>query len=72
MRYAVSRFVQHQRDLVYRISVTEGLRITTSFILQKEVKNRYLESLGISGRDKRSGEEIVEDVVTLMGLEVID
>ena len=29
MRYAITRFNQHQRDLAYRIYVTDCLRITT-------------------------------------------
>ena len=29
MRYATARFNQHQRDLAYRIYVTDCLRITT-------------------------------------------
>ena len=29
MRYAIARFNQHQRDLAYRIYVTECSRITT-------------------------------------------
>lgn len=70
MRYALARYTSHQRDMAYRIYVTETLRamskggyINTSFADVIKPKKQLPE-------DTRTGEEIAFDVLQRLGIEV--
>ena len=71
LRYALARYTSHQRDMAYRIYVTESLRAIgkgggyikphfTDLIKPKKPK----------AEDTRTGEEIAFDVLRKIGLEV--
>ena len=65
MRYAMARFNQHQRELAYRIYITDSLRVITGNT------TRYADFLLHKDNDTRSGQEIVDDIVKRAGIEVI-
>ena len=74
MRYAQARYNQHQRDLAYRIYVSEGLRILTENTA-KMVQGTYLtvnfhDIINPKPKDERSGAEIASDVLKRAGIEV--
>lgn len=74
MRYAQARYNQHQRDLAYRIFVSEGLRILTENTA-KMAQGAYLivnflDIINPKPKDERSGAEIASDVLKRAGIEV--
>ena len=75
MRYATARFNQCQRDMAYRIYVTDCLRMisenTANFFKGSYVQKRFADFLQKPAKDNRTGEEIVADVVKKAGLVVI-
>ena len=75
MRYAVARYKTYQREVAYRIYVTDCLRMmaenTARFAKGTYVKKRYADFLQKPAKDNRTGEEIVADVVKKAGLVVI-
>ena len=75
MRYAIARFNQHQRDLAYRIYVSECLRMVTENTA-KDVYGSYITSkfadiINPKPVDDRAGEEIAADIIKRAGIEVI-
>lgn len=75
MRYAMARFNQHQRDLAYRIYVTDCLRIISentakmgggSYIVAK-----FADIINLKPAGNRTGEEIAADIIKRAGIEVI-
>lgn len=74
MRYAMARFNQHQRDLAYRIYLSECARIVTlntaNFGGGSYIEKRFMDIINPPPEDNRSAEEIVADVFDRMGIEV--
>ena len=75
MRYAMARFNQHQRDLAYRIYVTDCLRMVTENTAKMSqgayTSARFYDIINPKPVEKRTGEEIAADIIKLAGLEVI-
>ena len=75
MRYATARFNQHQRDLVYRIYVTDCLRMATENTAKMSQGSyttaRFYDIINPKPVDNRSGEEIATDIIKRAGIEVI-
>ena len=75
MRYAMARFNQHQRDLAYRIYVTDCLRMVaenTAKISQGSyTAARFYDIINPKPVDNRNGEEIAADIIKRAGIEVI-
>ena len=74
MRYAIARYQSQQRELAYRIYVTECLRIIGENTAKMSGGSYITASLAdISNPkpvDNRTGEEIVADIIKKAGLEV--
>ena len=74
MRYAIARYNQHQRDLAYRIYVTDCLRITTENTAKAVsvlshgqcdvgyIKIRYCDANKDVPVDNRTADEIINDI----------
>ena len=74
MRYTSARYRQHQRDMVYRVYVTDCLRMmtenTAKFSGGRYVTRIFSEVLRREPVDNRTGEEIAADVIKNAGLVV--
>lgn len=68
MRYAVARFEKEQREMVYRIYITDSLYYQSR---NKMLDVRYFDLIHRKN-DNRSGEEIANDLFNRMGLEVTE
>ena len=75
MRYATARFNQHQRDLAYRIYVTDCLRMETENTAKMSQGSyttvRFYDFINPKPVDNRSGNEIAADIIKRAGIEVI-
>ena len=75
MRYATARFNQHQRDLAYRIYVTDCLRMATENTAKMSQGSytvaRFYDIINPKPVDNRAGEEIAADIINRAGIEVI-
>ena len=75
MRYAMARFNQHQRDLAYRIYVTDCLRIISENTAKmgggSYITAKLSDIINPKPVDDRTGEEIAADIIKLAGIEVI-
>lgn len=75
MRYATARFNQHQRDLAYRIYVTDCLRMATENTAKMSQSSytaaRFYDIINPKPVDNRTGEEIAADIINRAGIEVI-
>lgn len=75
MRYAIARFNQHQRDLAYRIYVTDCLRMvaenTAKMSRGAYTVARFYDVINPKPVEKRTGEEIAADIIKRSGIEVI-
>jgi hypothetical protein len=75
MRYATARFNQHQRDLAYRIYVTDCLRMATENTAKTSQGSytaaRFYDIINPKPVDNRTGEEIAADIIKRAGIEVI-
>lgn len=71
MRYASARCNQYRRDAVYRIYVTECLRILAKYYGQGDISH-YNDLITPAKSDNRTGDEIAADVISRAGLEVVD
>lgn len=71
MRYATARYNEHRRDAVYRIYVSDCLRIITKAHIKGDIA-RYADMISPKKPDTRSGDEIAADIINLAGLEVIE
>ena len=75
MRYATARFNQHQRDLAYRIYVTDCLRMATENTAKMSQGSyatvRFYDFINPKPVDNRSGNEIAADIIKRAGIEVI-
>ena len=75
MRYAIARFNQHQRDLAYRIYVTDCLRMVTENTAKLSqgtyTAARFYDMINQKPVVNRTGEEIAADIIKRAGIEVI-
>ncbi len=75
MRYATARFNQHQRDLAYRIYVTDCLRMATENTAKMSkgayTAARFYDIINPKPVDNRTGEEIAAEIINRAGIEVI-
>ena len=75
MRYATARFNQHQRDLAYRIYVTDCLRMATENTAKISqgayTAARFYDIINPKPVGNRSGNEIAADIIKRAGIEVI-
>ena len=72
MRYAMARYNQHQRDLAYRIYVTDCLRMATENTAKGAYTvARFYDIINPKPVDNRNGEEIAADIIKRAGIEVI-
>lgn len=69
MRYVIARYVEYQREMAYRIYVTDELYVSRDN-MRPILPQRYCEWLGIKEKDERSGDEIVADIIRRAGLVV--
>lgn len=67
MKYVSSRAEQIHREEVYRIMMTESLRILPE---GKHITKPYLELLKPQKIDTRTGEQVAEEVASRMGTKV--
>ena len=75
MRYAIARYQSQQRDLAYRIYVSECLRIigenTAKVSGGSYMTAKFEEIISPKPADNRTGEEIAADIINMAGIEVI-
>ena len=75
MRYAMARYQSQQRDLAYRIYVTDCLRIisenTAKFGGGSYITAKFVDIINPKPVEKRTGEEIAADIIKRAGIEVI-
>jgi hypothetical protein len=67
MRYVIARYVEYQREMAYRYFVTDAL-YEDSDRMRIVPSMRYYERINPREIDKRSGDEIAEDVIRNAGL----
>ena len=75
MRYATARYQSQQRDLAYRIYVTDCLRIISENTAKmgngSYITAKFADIINPKPVDKRTGEEIAADIIKQAGIEVI-
>ena len=75
MRYAIARYQSQQRDLAYRIYVTDCLRMATENTAKMSQGSykaaRFYDIINPKPVDNRSGNEIAADIIKRAGIEVI-
>ena len=75
MRYAMARYQSQQRDLAYRIYVTDCLRIisenTAKMCGGSYITSKFSDIINPKPVDDRTGEEIAADIINRAGIEVI-
>lgn len=75
MRYAIARYQSQQRDLAYRIYVTDCLRMATENTAKMSQGSyttvRFYDFINPKPVDNRSGNEIAADIIKRAGIEVI-
>ena len=75
MRYAMARYQSQQRDLAYRIYVTDCLRMVTENTAKISqgfyTAARFYDVINPKPVDNRSGNEIAADIIKRAGIEVI-
>lgn len=75
MRYVLTRYTEYQRDVAYRIYVTNCLRMITENSAKSGggsyIKVSFADILYPKIVDSRTGDEIARDVIKSAGLEVI-
>ena len=74
MRYAIARYQSQQRDLAYRIYVTDCLRIisenTAKMCGGSYITAKLADIINPKPSDNRTGEEIAADIINRAGIEV--
>ena len=74
MRYAIARYQSQQRDLAYRIYVSNCLRIISENTAKmgggSYVTADFTDIINPKPVDNRTGEEIAADIIKKAGLEV--
>ena len=75
MRYAMARYQSQQRDLAYRIYVTDCLRMvaenTAKLSKGTYTVAKFSDIINPKPVDNRTGEEIAADIIKRSGIEVI-
>ena len=75
MRYAIARYQSQQRDLAYRIYVTDCLRIISENTAKmgggSYITAKFPDIINPKPVDNRTGEEIAADIIKMAGIEVI-
>ena len=75
MRYAMARYQSQQRDLAYRIYVTECLRMIGENAASggggSYMAVKFEDVINPKHVDNRTGEEIAADIIKRAGIEVI-
>ena len=76
MRYVVSKYKEQQKEMAYRIYVTECLRIMTENTAKQSggsyINKPFADVIGNNKpKDERTAEEIIADITKRAGLEVI-
>ena len=75
MRYAITRYQSQQRDLAYRIYVSDCLRIisenTARISNGSYVTAKFTDIINPKPVDNRTGEEIAADIIKRAGIEVV-
>ena len=76
MRYVVSKYKEQQKEMAYRIYVTECFRIMTENTAKQSggsyINKPFADVLGNSKpKDERTADEIIADISFRAGLEVI-
>lgn len=72
--YCIARYKREQEEKVYRVYVTDALRLTVEntakFSGGNYIKARYIDVIEPKKVDNRTGDEIVEDIIKRAGLVV--
>lgn len=75
MRYVTTRYQSQRRDLIYRIYVTDCLRIMTENTAKKVGGNyvtaEYEDLIKPKKKENRTGDEIAADVIRNAGIKVV-
>ena len=75
MRYAVARYQSQQRDLAYRIYVSDCLRIISENTAKigggSYITAKLSDIINPKPAGNRTGEEIAADIIKRAGIEVI-
>ena len=75
MRYAMARYQSQQRDLAYRIYVSDCLRIISENTAKmgggSYITAKFVDIINPKPIDNRTGEEITADIIKRAGIEVI-
>ena len=78
MRYVVSKYKEQQKEMAYRIYVTECLRLMTENTAKQSesggsyINKPFADVIGDNKpKDERTAEEIIADISFRAGLEVI-
>lgn len=75
MRYAIARYQSQQRDLAYRIYISDCLRIisenTAKIGWGSYITSKFADIINHKPVEKRTGEEIAADIIKRAGIEVI-
>ena len=75
MRYAVARFQREQRDMAYRFYIAECLRMITNNTAHPfggtVMEAKLYEILYGKKEDNKTADEIIADVLSRSGIEVI-
>ena len=75
MRYVTTRYQSQQRDLIYRIYVTNCLRIITENTAKQAGGNymtaEYTDLIRPKKKDDKTGNEIVADFIQSSGIKVV-
>jgi hypothetical protein len=75
MRYVTTRYQSQQRDLIYRIYVTNCLRIITENTAKQAGGNymtaEYTDLIHPKKKDDKTGNEIVADFIQSSGIKVV-
>lgn len=75
MRYAIARYQSQQRDLAYRIYVSECLRMISENAAKigggSYITAKFADIINPRHADNRTGEEIAADIIKRAGIEVI-
>lgn len=75
MRYVTARYRQHQREVMYRIYLTDVLRNigenAAASARGKYIPTRYADLYFEKKEDNRSGQEIFNDIVERSGIKAV-
>ena len=75
MRYAITRYQSQQRDLAYRIYVSDCLRIISENTARMSngsyVTAKFSDIINPKPVENRTGEEIAADIIKRAGIEVV-